>query len=305
MKIFKLLVAFILTAGLFSHHAQSNSKEKLIFIDKYDSNGDFAVAERERILLDGSNFDFFDKDNDHKISKDEYLSLSSSLINSQIHSEYQGQIKQTVIRFSSLDDDSNRKITFDEFSMSSKRIFSNFDLDENEIVNATDKELLSKQKNQSYDSEKVDDRDEESMKRISRRVSSAKYLLRMPSTHSLDGFLVQYDNNNSHSVSLKSFSEQRRAIFDTIDTNKNSWLSDEEYIAEYQSRLEARVKTIKDENVPKRSKQFAAYDSNTDNGISRKEFFHHHQTEFIRLDTDNDGFISLDDKAAAITLSTN
>lgn len=305
MKTFKPLVAFILTAGLFSHHAQSNNQEKLIFIDKYDSNGDFAVAERERILLDGSNFDFFDKDNDQKISKEEYLSLSSSLINSQIHSEYQGQIKQTVIRFSSLDDDSNRKITFDEFSMSSKRIFSNFDLDENKIVNAADKELLSKKKDQSYDSEKVDDRDEESMKRISRRVSSAKYLLRMPSTHSLDGFLVQYDNNNSHSISLNSFSEQRRAIFETIDTNKNGWLSDEEYIAEYQSRLEARVKTIKDENVPKHFKQFTAYDSNTDNGISRKEFFHRHQTEFIRLDTDNDGFISLDDKAAAITLSTN
>lgn len=303
MNILKNVAIFILTAGLLSQFAHSDTREKLMFIDKYDSNGDYAVAERERVLLDASNFDFFDKNNDQKISKGEYLSLRDSLNASQIHNEYNRQIKQTVIRFSSLDDDSNKKITFDEFSLSSNRIFTSLDIDENNMINEMDKDLISKKNGHNYKPEKMDDRDEESMKRFARRVSSAKYLLRMPSTHSLDGFLIKYDKGNSKAVSLDSFSKQRRNVFDAIDTDKNGWVSDVEYITEYQSRLVTRVNIVKDEINVEREKQFSAYDSNTNNSISRSEYNHLHQNVFIQLDTDKDGFVSLDDEPKAITLT--
>jgi len=307
MKIFTPLIALSLSIGLFTHHVHSDSREKLVFIDKYDSNGDFAVGVRERVLLDQANFDFLDKDKNQKIDKDEYVTASYSLRFSQNHSEYNGQIKQSVIRFGSLDDDGDMKITYEELSLSSDRIFRNFDLDENDIVNDIDRTLVAENRNKKENTknESADDRDEKAMKRIARRISYAKNLLSMPSTHNIDGFFVKYGKENKKSISRSEFSTQRREFFDHIDTDKNGWLSDEEYIGEYKTRLESRIELMKEQKSSEVPKQFSAYDVDKNNNISRQEFYDNHGALFSRLDTNKDGFVSLDDHAVNKTLSSN
>lgn len=284
-------------SSLAKNMEKTNEEQKLSYINRYDANADLAVSKKERDFIDEMTFNFMDKNGDKTIHKNEYIDFRVARIKDKLFEESEAHTKQSIIRFNSLDNDQDEKITFAEFTASSNRIFNNFDKNSDGILNAADKKMLDQERKKAEsENNLVDDRSDEAIKRIKRKMSSANNLLSMPSTHNWNGVFVQYDKERNGSISQKAFNDQRRALFDSTDTNNDGWLSDKEYIDEYKYRVAHRTKAVKKYFGKKIRKEFDQKDSDGNRRFSLEEYQKESLSIFGRLDADGDGFVSLDDE---------
>ncbi|MGH1470783.1 MAG: hypothetical protein ACRBCS_06290 [Cellvibrionaceae bacterium] len=275
---------------------KTDAQKKLIYINDYDSNNDLAVSEKEREVIVSMVFSFIDKNKNKKIESDEYSDFKVARLEDKLFMESSSHVKQSVIRFDSLDDNSDEKITFSEFSKSSLRIFSLFDKNKDNILDEKDRSFKEKDNIAKEKNNLIDDRSDEALKIIKRKISSAQYLLSMPSTHNWDGVFVQYDKDKKGVITKDSFDKQRRHVFDRADMNSDGWLSDGEYIGEYKERVENRLLQARTYFLGQIKNEFRQQDTNNNGSLSEEEYLKNSKERFNRFDVDNDGFVSLDDE---------
>lgn len=103
----------------------------------YDANKDDAVTTEEFVNERRSVFYLTDKNKDGVLSPEEYLNEFEDRIDRTVETNRRGQIKQTYVRFGVLDDNEDKAMTFEEFQVSGKRIFTRWDKNgDGEISNA-------------------------------------------------------------------------------------------------------------------------------------------------------------------------
>lgn len=104
----------------------------------YDANEDGAVSADEFNAERRSVFYLADADRSGALSSEEYWNEYEDRLDQTVNASRRGQIKQTYVRFSILDDNSDKQMTFDEMQISGKRIFTRWDKNNDGIISSLD-----------------------------------------------------------------------------------------------------------------------------------------------------------------------
>jgi hypothetical protein len=124
-------------------------------------------------------------------------------------------------------------------------------------------------------------------------------------SHDLKTFITEYDLDQNSSVSKEEFATERDRRFAATDANHDGGLSREEYVGEYQARLEAGKPDP--EQYQRQMRQagvrFGVLDANKNDRISPAEFAHSGWSMFTRHDANKDGAITSADAEAAAAKS--
>lgn len=123
--------------------------------------------------------------------------------------------------------------------------------------------------------------------------------------HEGAGFIRDYDANGDGKVTRAEFDAGRAARFTTTDANKDGTVSEEEYVGEYNARLEARLAKsdlsadLKTEERQRQIRQahvrFKVLDKSKDAKLQEAEYDVSGARAFAEQDADKDNVISAAD----------
>lgn len=123
------------------------------------------------------------------------------------------------------------------------------------------------------------------MKSTLAAVAVAAVLVTMPAVaapHEGHAFVADYDTNGDGQVTRAEFDAARTARFNATDANKDGWISEDEYVAEYSARLEKQL-AASDRDEAKKAEErqrqirqthvrFGVLDTNKDGKIQKAEY---------------------------------
>lgn len=126
--------------------------------------------------------------------------------------------------------------------------------------------------------------------------------------HEGSAFIHDYDSDHDGQVTRHEFDAARVARFKATDANGDGWLSEEEYVGEYQARLEQQL-AASDRNEEKKTEEsqrqmrqakvrFAVLDKDKDGKMTQAEFDASGARAFAEQDNDKDGIVTATDAAA-------
>jgi hypothetical protein len=115
--------------------------------------------------------------------------------------------------------------------------------------------------------------------------------------HSKEAFMETYDSNNDGHVSTEEFYQKRDMGYDSRDIDGNGTVVSDEYVAEYENRLDKQLAEQRDRQLKQAYVRFDVLDGDKNDVMTREEFKAAGKRMFDRLDTNKDGVI--DDKDSA------
>ncbi len=302
MKIHNTFVFIAMLIGAsFSHIALAGHGNQQSFIDKYDQDGDARVTEQEFFEARWAQFDRTDEDQNGVVTQTEYVDEYATRLDKKIEKERKAHLKQTKIRFKSLDKSKSDGIEWEEYSASGERSFKRYDTNKDLLIDENDtpppsrweksKKDKKDKKSKDYKKKWTDAEIKEMKKKYARRV------IRMPTTHNKGGMLEKYDSNGDGIVEYAEFNEKRRADFDKSDENSDGWLNSDEYINEYMNRLDNVIEKTRKKQLKQAKIRFGVLDDNEDEAMTFEEFQLSGNKRFSRNDTNQDGIVSNEDPA--------
>lgn len=113
--------------------------------------------------------------------------------------------------------------------------------------------------------------------------------------HGKVNFFDSYDANNDESVSIAEYRAVRNEGYDVRDANKDGNVLADEYVAEYEARLEKDLAEMRDHQIKQAYVRFGVLDKDKNGVISREEFQASGKRMFDRLDTNKDGVVNESD----------
>lgn len=129
----------------------------------------------------------------------------------------------------------------------------------------------------------------------------------LAASHDPKTFLQEHDTNHDGQVPRAEFDAARDARFKATDANGDGWVSDAEYLSEYQARLEADLahSDMTDEKkTEERQRQvrqthvrFGVLDTNKNQRMEKAEYDVSGARAFAMNDADNNGVITASDTA--------
>lgn len=126
-------------------------------------------------------------------------------------------------------------------------------------------------------------------------VLSALPMLATAASHQKIVYIDQYDQDLDGRVSSSEFENARRARFDVTDTDESGTVNAEEYVFEWEDRLDAQLAVDREEQVTQTATRFRSLDDDGNGLISRAEFDASGSGSFERFDSDKDGIIEAGD----------
>ena len=224
---------------------------------------------------------------DKNISEAEYVSEYEARLGKRFDRDRAMQVKQTYVRFSSLNKNDNDAIEWAEYEASGKVAFDQFDTNKDGILSSADPKPVW-----TWEGGKADQSSKKKkIKKIRTRPS-----FRMPTTHSKRGLIKTYDFDGDGSVTWAEFNKSRRAKFDETDGNANGTLDQKEYVSEFEYRMDMVIKKTRKRAIRQTYIRFNAIDVDADKGISFAEYKQSGERMYQRLDTNKDGNLSGADK---------
>ncbi len=274
------------------HQADHGASEghRAAFIDEYDTNSDEQVTHTEFNQSRAAKLKAMDANDNGLVDETEYLDAFAAELEKKISTERKDQVLQTEIRFQSIDKNADGKMTWEEYWASGERTFTHFAKSADGVVtlDAKDKEwdaAPNADQNETIDAEKP-----KSLADISRPSA-----IKMPSSHSLEGFIDINDLNGDKQVTADEFRQIRRGIFDETDTGKDGWVNPEEYTLEFTNRLDRQAKQVRTGQMKQAKVRYTVLNTNKDAGISLEEFNVSGERIFSGWDLNDDDKVSLAD----------
>lgn len=111
----------------------------------------------------------------------------------------------------------------------------------------------------------------------------------------LTGILEKYNRNQDQRVDWSEYNAHRRDQFDRTDTNKNDTVDTEEYVYEFEGRLDDRFEEARKDQIKQTVVRFGALDKNDDGKIVWDEYATSGLRTFTWWDSNKDGVINAKD----------
>ena len=299
------LFSICLAAGAAAHHHGGSAdymQSRLDqFVDRYDTDGDMRVSSIEFEQHRRNRFDITDENADGTVSQDEYVYEWEDRMDAQLEKDRAGQVRQTSVRFGALDRDDDEKMQWAEYARSGDRMFTRWDSNEDGLVDASDPKRergwsrKTSGKSKSGAKAKRTERKIDPEKARQYRIARMNSMLRMPSTHRTEGFMVRYDVNGDEQVTRAEFDAKRRSDFDKTDEDSNGWVSEQEYVLEYEDRLDMQIAKQREQSIKQAGHRFGALDKDDDGAMTFAEYQRSGHSMFKRWDTSFDGYVSAED----------
>ena len=118
-----------------------------------------------------------------------------------------------------------------------------------------------------------------------------------PSGHGKPEFLRTYDTDLDGAVSRAEFDAQRGRDYARTDANSDGALTEEEYVGDYTTRLDAQLAEQRRRQIEQAHSRFGVLDTDNSNRMSRAEYDASGGNIFSALDTNGDGRV--DDRDTA------
>ncbi|MEM6626804.1 MAG: hypothetical protein AAF719_08880 [Pseudomonadota bacterium] len=111
---------------------------KVRFVERYDDDGDGAVAIEEFMAAREAGYNDRDFNGDGAVHVDEYVSEYEARLEQELAEQHERQVKQAHVRFGFLDSDDDEVMTLEEFHASGDRMFTRLDTNGDGVVNDED-----------------------------------------------------------------------------------------------------------------------------------------------------------------------
>jgi hypothetical protein len=263
---------------------QAASHQKIVYIDQYDQDLDGRVSSTEFEAARRARFDITDTDHSASVSPDEYVFEWEDRLDAQLATDRNEQVSQTATRFDSLDEDENALISRAEFEASGDYSFARFDSNKDGMIAADDEDAMA--------TEIANHERELSRAQI---LVNQKRMLEMPSTHSKEGTLTQYDVDSDDIVTLTEFKTGRENFYQRMDENSDGGVTEDEYTSEFEDRVDAAIAAFRKHSVEQAYTRFGALDGNKNKDMTFAEYQISGHRTFTRWDTDGDGYVTLEE----------
>lgn len=295
-KIMQIKLILVATCFLLPSLAvEAASHRKLVFVNQYDLDGDWSLHAEEFEHARKRRFDHTDENQDGVVNEQEYVFEYKNRLDSQLKKDRKGQVKQTIVRFNALDKNENDRLEWQEYEASGLRSFTRYDVNKDGNIDDQDAKPVNNWKRK--DSEKLTE--EQLEKRRDRRLSSAKRSLRMPSTHNKEGMITRYDNNQDGVISKAEHQQRRRADFDLTDEDNNGWVSQDEYLFEYQNRMDKKIAKTRIAAIKQTHVRFGVLDKDESGKMTFEEYQFSGHRSFNRWDSDKNKVVTMSEAAPA------
>ncbi|BFM08813.1 calcium-binding protein [Halioxenophilus aromaticivorans] len=258
------------------HKPQPMTAERLKqVLEEYNAGQDAELSWSEYNDWRKARFDSTDANHNGTVDTEEYVYEYEGRMDARIDEERLAQVKQTKMRFEALDADDSGAIAWAELAASGEKIFKRWDSNQDGVIDAQDFAA---------------NEDKENNQRQQRRS-----MIRMPTTHNRAGVLELYDANGDEFVSHEEFIQERKSLFHLADENKNGQVVLDEYLAEYENRLDAAIAKTRRAAIKQTYVRFGVLDDNEDKAMTFDEFQISGKRIFTRWDKNSDGIISIAD----------
>lgn len=291
-----LIKSTLLLSALFATAANVHaaSHHKTVFIGQYDLDGDWNISLAEFDHARKRRFSQTDADNNGTIDEDEYVFEYKNRLDNQLKKDRKGQVQQTIVRFDSLDKDDDKKVKWQEYRKSGDWAFNHFDTNKDGQISQLDTKPEYKRKQ----SDKPLSREELEEKR-QQQLRSAQVILRMPTTHSKKGMLGKYDTDGDGIILREEYDQFRRQAFDLADSDNNQWISEKEYLFEFENRLDKQIAKTRKQAIKQTHVRFKILDKNKSTKMTLAEYQTSGYRSFSRLDTNSNDVVNFDDPKPA------
>lgn len=244
------------------------------FIAQYDATGDSKVEWLEFEAQRRQRYDNTDANADGIVDITEYVQEYQERSRQEIERNRVSQIEMTRIRFSALDADQSDGISRAEFDASG------------------DKQYVGFTKMPAAEKTTADTHTTQRAARFDRRPGGP---LGMPTSHTREGFLELYDDDGDGNVARAEYDRARAAQFARTDSDGNGQLSWDEYLDEYEDRLERRIALLGEDSDKQTRIRFGVLDADKDGRLTWSEYQASGKRTFDRADRSHDGAVDIAD----------
>ncbi|MGE6331613.1 EF-hand domain-containing protein [Stenotrophomonas sp. NPDC077659] len=256
----------------------------LAFIAEHDDNGDGRVTWEEFEAFRRARFDATDTDRNGTVEEAEYVAEFDARVAAEIERERAAQIEQTKARFAALDTDRNGQISAAEFNAAGEKTWV-----------GGQKALASK----GADAKAAPQREAKTAAGAQRFDSQPRSRLGMPTSHTAAGFLELYDETGDGKVDRAEYQRVRDAQFARTDSNGDGQLSLDEYLAEFETRVDRRIDAMDQGGVRQVHVRFGVLDADKDGHMTFAEYQVSGKRLFETADRNKDGVVDAADAKVA------
>lgn len=278
----KAAVLLASTSALFTTTAIAAPHSASGIILTYDLNNDESLPLEEFVNARRARFAATDKNSDGVLDESEYVYEWEDKMEARLASDRKASVKQTHIRFQAVDKNDDDRITRDEVQAVGERSFAHMDTNKDGIVAKGDPEPAPRRAAQHENSAPT---------------LEQTPMLRMPSSHNISGFVTLFDQNGDEKVTKAEFNAVREAQFKRTDENGDGSLTEQEYVLEFEDRLDTQIKKTYEGQIKQTYVRFGVLDTNKDKKMTFAEYMVSGFAAFNRYDTNGDGYLTLADPA--------
>lgn len=232
------------------------------FLEQFDSEGAGSVSWARFVEFRKQRYADTDENDDGSVDVEEYANEYLGRLDARMEAERKGQVEQTHTRIKALDTDKDGAISRAEYDASGERAFAHYE------KNAAVAEA---------------------------RPAGRRSAIGMPSTHTREGMLEIYDVNGDSKVSRTEYDAGRDEAFARTDENKDGRLSSDEYLAEFEDRLDRRIVSSRESSAQQSRVRFKSLDIDKNQRVSWDEYAASGKRLFDRVDTNRDGIVDARD----------
>ena len=243
--------------------------DRASFIDEYAADDKQSISKAEFYSARAARLLGMDANKNGAVDAQEYADEYATRLEKKISAERKAQVAQTVIRFGAVDKNRDKKITLEEFQTSGVALFNFLDKQKTGVISTDTSEPEANGGNRS--------------------------VLSMPDTHSVKGFLEIYDIDSDGKVTRADFEQQRKEKLNATDTNHDGAVNAEEYMAEFENRLDRQIKQVRDSQVKQTYVRFKSLDADKNSALTLQEFNTSGDRIFNGWDVNRDGLVDVND----------
>ncbi len=252
----------------------------LAFIAEHDDNSDGRVTWKEFETFRRTRFDATDTDNNGTVEEAEYVTEFDARVAAEIERERAAQVEQTKARFAALDTDRNGLVSRAEFDAAGEKTWQ-----------GGQKALASK----GADVKAAPQGEAKTAAGAQRFDNQPRSRLGMPTSHTAAGFLELYDENGDSKVDRAEYQRVRDAQFARTDRNGDGQLSLEEYLAEFETRVDRRIDAMDQGGDRQVHVRFGVLDADKDGHMTFAEYQASGKRLFETADRNKDGVVDATD----------